>query len=345
MEFAALAEFIGFDVIFIGILTVLAARAGVRLWDDWSSPFGLCKGAIADCENLFGEPDKQNESEKQNKPGKQNEPGKQTKSAKSVVGVLVLAAVAGMIANFVADQILDSGMLKRLPLLELDWKTESETTSPTPTPTPTAVPAQVPAALVLEKPETKCEAKSKTKSETTSERKGLRAEEDWIKASVFCNIANDDPKLLTGKVTREEFCEGCNALKQREELPSVLMKPRKKAIDEGQRFFREALAKTQQSGSAALVGSLQAELLVVRVFRVLFLYSVLLMLVSCVTVASADWRKPGTTPSWSAFRTLLALAVAAYFCLWGWAYQSKRYYKKLGQAYITVASQRSGALF
>lgn len=307
MEFAALAEFIGFDVIFIGILTMLAASAGERLWNvHGTTPLSLCTGALEDCRNLFAE------------------------SAKRIASILILAAVAGMIANFAADQILDSGMLKWVLLPELGWKTESEKKS-------------------HKKPEMEFGAKSaaecETKSETNSEMKGLRAEEDWIKASVFCKIAKDDPEKVTLKVSPEEFRKGCDALKQKKQLCDCEMEWRKKAINEGQRFFREALATLLDSGSAPLVGSLQAELLVVRVFRVLFVYSLLLMILSYVAPVSVWWRKPEARRWWPSAVTFVALAAAAYFFLWCWGYQSKRYYKKLGQAYITVAPQRNGALF
>jgi hypothetical protein len=261
MEFAALAEFIGFDIIFIGILTVIVARVGLQLWQQESNTRpGLCAVALKECGKLFGE------------------------STKQTAGILIIAALAGMTANFAADRLLDSGLLKWARLPEIEWDTKWEFNC------------------------------------------GPPAEEDWVKVWALCEVLG---KEVPTRAEMKILGKDSPTPEERKVLETITGLFKQAKI-----FFREGLATVLQSGSDALASSLRAEFLAVRVFRVLFLYALLLMLATLVATLR-KWPKGQIVRS---FATVLALLCLAYLSLWCWGHQSKRYYKKLGHAYKAVVA-------
>lgn|GEM_PF-3616654 len=324
MNIASLLEFIGFDVLFIGILTFVVARIGVRLWNHESCR-DLCVSTINDCGNLFGgsrttdgapfsseispPPSPTPAVTPTATPSPTPTPaptpaGTATPPAAptlQIAGILVIAAVIGMTANFMADELLDSGMLRWVPLLEI-------------------------------KADSKWELK-----------RGPPAEEDAVKLRVLAGLVE---KGVLKPSEREAFSD--EFLKRHENNKEP--KEATKDLDEAKAFFQTALVSVlRQSSSDAAVASLRAEFMVVRVFRVLFLYS-LVLVVSTFTAGVIHVMWPLTRPRKQMMsRSVVAvvwLLFLSYLFLWSWAYQSKRYYKKLAYSSFAAPSpQRSRALY
>lgn len=93
MEYAALIEFIGFDIVFLGLLTLLASCVA---WELWKSTPTEAFGAFASgwrCyqDHLGGNLDSDTK-----------------RSKRSLISMLLMAGLLGMLVNVAADRLLDT---------------------------------------------------------------------------------------------------------------------------------------------------------------------------------------------------------------------------------------------
>jgi hypothetical protein len=130
MDFMALVEFIGFDIIFLGLLTILVCYVLRALWLS-PAPFDLFSAAEQ------GWTDYRNYLQGCFDPADDCEPGGAARSRTSrtaqLVGMLLMAALLGMVVNVMGDRMLDSDLIVRnIPVPPVwydddDWHTWSLT--------------------------------------------------------------------------------------------------------------------------------------------------------------------------------------------------------------------------
>lgn len=125
MDYAALIELVGFDIIFLGLLTILTCYVGRELWTaprssdclkafngGWEKYKSYLQGCIEETEDC-------------------QPPGSSTTRpprAAQLIGMLLMASLLGMVINIVGDRLLDNDMFVRnIPFVWPEFRENKQT--------------------------------------------------------------------------------------------------------------------------------------------------------------------------------------------------------------------------
>jgi hypothetical protein len=325
MDYAALVELIGFDIIFLGLLTLLTCYIARTLWRVSRSSECLVafrKGWEQYCDYLEGcvqrhkgeeGPGKAEQTEK-DKADETDASTKRPARATQLIGMLLMASVLGMVINIVGDRLLDSDVFVRtIPFIWSD---------------------------VRENKETKKEERRWWPCVTWHPEDAIKY--DALKA--VSNLYNDqkDTFQANHKITKAE-CDNWDEGSEGESGKEAAIY--QKGESHAKELFQRAYAWTLSSNNTSVQAALRYEYLVIKVLRTLFASSIILLLVAIF----GPWRRAAVLRLLGAkIETPLAAKIKAwvicvllfslpFLFLALWSTQSKRYDKKVFHAYILMA--------
>lgn len=309
MDYAAVIELIGFDIILLGLLTLLACYIGRQLWSNKGATclYAFRKGWANYTKYLQGCLDS---------PGPADDCSDKTASrtarASQMIGVLLMAGLFGMVINIIGDRMLDSDLIRFLPVPPIWVKAD---------------------AGQLKLSRWPCEGWQPEDAIKTDALKAVSSL--YLEAD---NAAFKAGHLIPGKSTETKTV--CSWSEKSYESQEAHAKE----------FFQHAYAWALASKNEQVLSALRYEYLVIKVLRTLFAISTFLLLIAlCGRWRKTLWDT-GRNGIWGELKNprsiigVLILLLSPFLFLTLWSTQSKRYDKKVFHAYLVLADNKDAVL-